>query len=180
MVEKVKQTKVGDPFDASTDQGAQVDREQMEKILGFCESGQKEGARLLTGGKRHGDKGFFVEPTVFADVKDDMKIAREEIFGPVMQIMKFNSTEDVIKRANSSEFGLAAGIVTQSVDNAIRLSNALRAGTVWVNCYDIFDNAAPFGGYKDSGIGREKGEAALKNYLETKSVIIARPEDALP
>ena len=94
--------------------------------------------------------------------------------------MKFGSTEEVIQRANNSEYGLAAGVVTSSVDNAIRLSNALRAGTVWVNCYDVFDNAAPFGGYKDSGLGREKGEAALKYYLETKSVINARPEEALP
>lgn len=152
----------------------------MTKILGYVESGKKEGAKLLTGGHRHGNKGFFVEPTVFADVKDNMKIAKEEIFGPVMSILKYKTTDEVIQRANNSNYGLAAGVVTKSIDNALKVSNALRAGTVWVNTYDAFDSTTPFGGFKDSGIGRECGEHGLRNYLETKTVIIKRPDDSLP
>ena len=179
-VEEAKNRKLGDQFDAATDQGPQVDKEQMTKILGFIEAGKKEGAKLLTGGKRHGTKGYFVEPTVFADVQDDMKIAREEIFGPVLSILKFKNVDEVIKRANDSAYGLGAGVCTKSVDNAIKISNGLRAGTVYVNCYDVFDPAAPFGGFKDSGLGRELGESGLRNYLESKTVIIKRPEDSLP
>jgi aldehyde dehydrogenase (NAD+) len=134
----------------------------------------------LTGGKRHGNKGWFVEPTVFADVNDDMTIAKEEIFGPVMSIMKFKTVDEVIERANNSQYGLGAGLVTKSIDTALKVSNALRAGTVYVNCYDVFDANTPFGGFKDSGIGRELGEAGLQNYLESKTVIIKRPDDSLP
>ena len=152
----------------------------MNKILNYVNIGQKEGARLLTGGKRHGTKGFFVEPTVFADVKDDMTIAKEEIFGPVMSILKFKDIDDVIRRANDSQYGLGAGVVTRSVDNALKLANGIRAGTVYVNCYDVFDANTPFGGFKDSGIGRELGEYGLRNYLETKTVIVKQPESALP
>jgi aldehyde dehydrogenase (NAD+) len=178
--EVAKKRKVGDPFHHETDQGPQIDSDQFHKIMGYIEAGQKEGAKLLTGGKRVGNKGWFVEPTVFADVKDDMKIAKEEIFGPVMSILKFKNIEEVIERANNSEYGLGAGIVTKSVENALKLSNGLRAGTVYVNCYNVFDANTPFGGYKDSGIGRELGEYGLKNYLETKTVIMKRPEDSLP
>lgn len=152
----------------------------MNKILGYIESGKKEGAKLVAGGSRHGTKGFFVQPTVFADVQDNMKIAKEEIFGPVMSILKFKTVDEVIERANNSNYGLAAGIMTRSIDNALKISNALRAGTVWVNCYDAFDSNAPFGGYKDSGIGRELGEYGLRGYLETKCVVIKRPDDSLP
>jgi len=152
----------------------------MNKILGYIESGKKEGAKLLTGGARHGSKGWFVQPTVFADVKDEMKIAKEEIFGPVMSILKFKSVDEVIKRANDSHYGLAAGVVTKNIDNALKIGNGLRAGTVYVNCYDVFDANTPFGGFKDSGIGRELGEAGLRNYLETKTVITKMPDDALP
>lgn len=175
-----KNRKVGDPFAMDTDQGPQVDKDQFGKILNYIETGKKEGAKLLTGGKRHGTKGWFVEPTVFADVKDDMTIAKEEIFGPVMSILKFKDVDEVIERANKSHYGLAAGLVTKNVETALKLSNGLRAGTVYVNCYDVFDAAAPFGGYKDSGIGRELGEAGLKNYLESKTVIIKRPDDSMP
>jgi len=178
--EASKSRKVGDPFASDTDQGPQVDKDQMDKILGYIETGTKEGAKLITGGKRHGSKGYFVESTVFADVKDDMTIAKEEIFGPVMSILKFKNIDEVITRANNSNYGLAAGIVTKNIDNAIKLQNAIRAGTVYVNCYDVFDQAAPFGGFKDSGIGRELGEYGLKNYLETKTVITKRPDDSLP
>lgn len=148
--------------------------------MNYIDIGKKEGAKLLTGGKRVGSKGFFVEPTVFSDVKDDMTIAKEEIFGPVMSIMKFKNIDEVIERANNSNYGLGAGLVTKNIDNAIKISNALRAGTVYVNCYDVFDANTPFGGYKDSGLGRELGEQGLKNYLESKTVIIKRPDDSLP
>jgi aldehyde dehydrogenase (NAD+) len=135
---------------------------------------------LHTGGARHGSKGWYVQPTVFSDVTDDMTIAKEEIFGPVMSIMKFKDIDEVIERANNSNYGLGAGVVTKSLDNAIKLSNGIRAGTVYVNCYDIFDANAPFGGFKDSGVGRELGEHGLKNYLETKNVIIKRPDNCIP
>lgn len=153
-------------------QGPQVDKIQFDKIMGYIESGKKEGAKCMTGGTRHGSTGFFVEPTVFADVKDDMKIAREEIFGPVMSIIKFTDFDDAIKRANNTIYGLAAGIITRDIGKALKATSRLKAGTVWVNCYDNFDNAAPFGGYKESGIGREKGEYGLYNYLEVKCVMV--------
>lgn len=174
-VEAAKKIRVGDPFEATTDQGPQVDKDQMDKILDLVQSGKKQGAKLLLGGERHGSEGFFVQPTVFGDVKDDMRIAEEEIFGPVMQIMKFKSVDEVIERANASNYGLAGSVYTKDIDQALVVSNSLRAGTVWVNCYDNFDVAAPFGGYKQSGYGREKGEDALKNYLETKCVTIKIP-----
>ena len=152
----------------------------MNKILGYIDLGKKDGARLVTGGRRVGDKGFFVEPTVFADVQDNMTIAKEEIFGPVMSILKFKNVDEVVQRANNSQYGLAAGVVTRNVENALKISNGLRAGTVYINCYNVFDANTPFGGFKDSGLGRELGEAGLKNYLESKTVIIKRPDDSLP
>lgn len=179
-VEASKKRTVGDPFADNTDQGPQVDGDQFNKIMNYINIGQKEGAKLLTGGKRVGTKGWFIEPTVFADVKDDMTIAKEEIFGPVMSILKFKSVDEVIQRANNSNYGLGAGVVTKNVENALKFANGLRAGTVYVNCYDKFDAAAPFGGFKDSGIGRELGEAGLQNYLETKTVIMKRPDDSMP
>lgn len=179
-VETSKKRKVGDPFAADTDQGPQIDGDQFKKILHYIDLGKKEGAKLVTGGKRHGSKGWFVEPTVFADVKDDMTIAKEEIFGPVMSILKFKNIDEVIQRANASEYGLGAGVVTKSIENAIKISNGIRAGTVYVNCYDVFDANTPFGGFKDSGLGRELGEQGLRNYLESKTVIIKRPDDSMP
>ncbi|KAL4137307.1 Aldehyde dehydrogenase [Phytophthora ramorum] len=179
-VEAANARVVGDPFDTKTDQGSQIDETQFEKILGYIEEGKKEGAKLLAGGKRHGDKGWFIEPTVFADVEDDMTIAREEIFGPVMSILKFKTIDEVIARANDSVYGLGAGVVTSNIDNAIKISNGIRTGTVYVNCYDVFDSNTPFGGFKDSGVGRENGELGLRNYLEHKTVIIKRPEDSMP
>ncbi|TMW59961.1 hypothetical protein Poli38472_000003 [Pythium oligandrum] len=179
-VEAAKARTVGDPFDSTTEQGPQIDKSQFDKILNYIDIGQKEGARILTGGKRKGSMGFFVEPTVFADVTDDMTIAKEEIFGPVMSILKFKTIDEVIERANNSHYGLGAGVVTRSIDNALKISNALRAGTVYVNSYDVFDANTPFGGFKDSGIGRENGEHGLRNYLENKTVIIKRPDDSLP
>jgi len=179
-VEAAKARTVGDPFAKNTEQGPQIDSTQFEKVLNYIDIGQKEGGRLLTGGKRVGKKGFFIEPTVFADVSDDMTIAREEIFGPVMTILKFKTVDEVIKRANDSNYGLGAGVVTKSIDNAIKISNGIRTGTVYVNCYDVFDANTPFGGFKDSGIGRENGYHGLQGYLENKTVIIKRPDDSMP
>jgi aldehyde dehydrogenase (NAD+) len=173
MTAKAKARRVGDPFDPATEQGPQVSGEQMDRVLGYIDAGNKEGARRLVGGGRVGDRGYFVEPTVFADVRDDMKIAQEEIFGPVMSILRFKDADEVIARGNRSFYGLAAAVWTRDVKKAIRLSNALKAGTVWVNCYDVFDAAAPFGGFKMSGIGRELGQYALQLYTEVKTVIMA-------
>jgi aldehyde dehydrogenase (NAD+) len=172
LVKRAKASKVGDPFAADTTQGPQVSQEQCDRVLGFIESGKKDGATLLTGGKKVGDKGYFVEPTVFSDVTDEMKIAREEIFGPVMNILKFKSVDEVIQRGNRTNFGLAAAVWTKDVQKAHRLANHLRAGTVWINCYDVFDAAAPFGGFKMSGFGRELGEYALNLYTEPKTVYV--------
>ncbi|KAF1652487.1 UNVERIFIED_CONTAM: Aldehyde dehydrogenase, mitochondrial, partial [Eudyptes robustus] len=168
--------KVGDPFDPETEQGPQVDENQLNTILRYIEHGKKDGAQLIAGGKRVGDKGYFVSPTVFAGVQNNMTIAREEIFGPVMSIIPFENDKDLIEKANDSMYGLAAGIVTKDLDRALKFSSALHAGTVWINCYNVFDAAAPFGGFKMSGIGRELGEYALENYTETKCVTIAVAE----
>merc|ERR1712113_505788 len=154
------------------DLGPQVDKVQFDKILGYIEKGKQEGATLALGGSRIGDKGYFVQPTVFKDVTDDMTIAKEEIFGPVMQLMKFKTLDEAICRANNTHYGLAAGICTRDTGTALAAARDIEAGTVWVNCYDNFDLAAPFGGFKQSGWGREKGEAALNNYLETKCVMM--------
>ncbi len=173
LAEKVKGRKLGDPFDPATQQGPQVDKAQYDKIMSYIEHGKSQGARCVTGGERHGDKGFFITPTVFADVRDDMAIARDEIFGPVMSVVKFADTEEVIERANTTDYGLAAAVWTRDIGKAHAIANRVRAGTVWVNCYDVFDAAAPFGGFKRSGIGRELGEKALDNYTELKTVTVA-------
>jgi aldehyde dehydrogenase (NAD+) len=172
MVAKAKSQKVGDPFDPETTQGPQVSQEQFDRIMGFIESGKREGAKMLCGGGRLGETGYFIQPTVFADVNDDMKIAREEIFGPVMNILKFKTVDEVIQRGNRTFFGLAAAVWTRDIAKAHRLAASLRAGTVWINCYDVFDAAAPFGGFKMSGIGRELGEYALEQYTEVKTVYV--------
>jgi aldehyde dehydrogenase (NAD+) len=172
VLDRAKKQKVGDPFHADTQQGPQVDRTQFDKVMGYINSGKQEGAKLLCGGNRFGNKGYFVEPTVFADVRDNMKIAREEIFGPVMSVIRFKSIDEVVQRANATNYGLAAAVWTNDVTKAHAVAQRLRAGTVWVNCYDVFDAAAPFGGFKESGLGRELGEYGLRNYLEVKTVTI--------
>jgi aldehyde dehydrogenase (NAD+) len=171
-VARAKSRKVGDPFDASTEQGPQVDKTQFDKVLGYIDAGKREGASMLCGGGRWGDRGYFVEPTVFADVQDHMKIAEEEIFGPVMSIIKFKDMSEVIERANRTVYGLAAAVWTRDISKAHAIANNVRAGTVWVNCYDVFDPGAPFGGFKQSGIGRELGEYGLQQYTEVKTVTI--------
>jgi aldehyde dehydrogenase (NAD+) len=173
LIASAKNQKLGDPMDPDVTQGPQVSQEQMERILGYVDSGKTEGAKCVVGGKRFGDRGYYVEPTVFTGVKDEMKIAREEIFGPVMQVMTFKDIDEVINRGNRSDFGLAAAVWTRDIKKAHAVANGLRAGTVWVNCYDVFDAAAPFGGFKQSGIGRELGEYALSLYTEVKTVTVA-------
>jgi len=172
LVDKAKKRRVGDPFDKASEQGPQVSAEQYDRVMGYIGAGKEQGAKMLCGGSRVGDKGFFIEPTVFDDVDDEMKIAQEEIFGPVLSVMKFRDTDEVIQRANRSDYGLAAAVWTKDIEKAMRISNSVRAGTVWVNCYDVFDAAAPFGGFKQSGIGRELGEYGLEEYTEVKTVTI--------
>lgn len=162
---------LGDPFHKDTTQGPQVDKIQQDKIHGYIKTGITEGARVVVGGQQYHGGGYFVNPTVFADVHEKMTIAKEEIFGPVMSILKFDSVEEVIHRANSSHYGLGAGIVGKNMHDIFKLVRGLRAGSVYVNCYDIFQQTTPFGGFKDSGLGRELGEAGLRNYLETKTVV---------
>ena len=169
---RARQRAVGDPFDAKTEQGPQVNDEQFDKVMSYIESGKQQGAKLMCGGERVGDRGYFVAPTVFADVQDNMKIAEEEIFGPVMSIIKFRDMDDLVERANKTMYGLAAGVWTRDISKAHAVANGVRAGTVWVNCYDVFDAAAPFGGFKQSGIGRELGEYGLQQYTEVKTVTV--------
>ncbi|MCC6744660.1 MAG: aldehyde dehydrogenase family protein [Acidobacteria bacterium] len=162
--------KVGPGLDPSTDMGPLVSEEQLNRVCGFIDSGMSDGARAVVGGKRVGDKGYFVEPTVLVDTSDDMKVIQEEIFGPVVAAIPFEDPSQLVARANDSVYGLAAGIWTQDVAKAHAVAAQLRAGTVWINCYNIFDAALPFGGYKQSGWGREMGKEALENYTETKAV----------
>ncbi|KIZ06991.1 aldehyde dehydrogenase (NAD+) [Monoraphidium neglectum] len=162
---------VGNPFDEAVQQGPQVSRAQFDKVLGYINTGHKEGAHLVAGGSRIGNKGFFVEPTVFTGVRDDMAIARDEIFGPVQSIMRYRTLDEVIRRANGTHYGLAAGIFSSNLNTVNKLTRALRAGMVWVNCYSVGDSSIPIGGYKDSGMGREKGEDALQHYTQVKAVV---------
>ncbi|QCD81089.1 aldehyde dehydrogenase [Vigna unguiculata] len=162
---------VGDPFKKGVEQGPQIDGEQFEKVLRYIKSGIESNATLECGGDRLGSKGFFIQPTVFSNVQDDMLIAQDEIFGPVQSILKFKDTDEVIARANRTRYGLAAGVFTKNVETAHTMMRALKAGTVWINCFDVFDAAIPFGGYKMSGIGREKGIYSLHNYLQVKAVV---------
>jgi len=172
-VARANKRTVGDPYDPQNEQGPQVDKEQFEKILGYIEHGKSEGANLLAGGGPAADKGYFIQPTVFSDVTDDMKICKEEIFGPVQAIQKFKTLDEVAHRANNNNYGLAAAIFSTNNARSTYLAHALRAGTVWINCYNAFSMAAPFGGYKESGSGRELGEYGLEAYTEVKTVTMA-------
>ncbi|XP_076879112.1 retinaldehyde dehydrogenase 3 isoform X2 [Brachyhypopomus gauderio] len=171
-IESAKKITVGDPMDPCTSHGPQIDRQQFDTILELVESGKKEGARLECGGYAVQDKALIIQPTIFSDVKDHMRLATEEIFGPVQCIMKFKSQEEVIERANNTHYGLAAAVFTRSVERAMRVSSELEAGTVWVNCYNALHAQAPFGGFKMSGNGRELGEYALAEYSEVKAITI--------
>lgn len=169
---RAQQNRVGDPFQEDTFQGPQVSKLQYDRVMSYIDSGKSEGATVVTGGSRHGEKGYFIQPTIFSDVRPDMKIMQEEIFGPVCSIAKFKDEEEALQMAHDTTYGLAAAVHTQDLTTAIRMSNALQAGTVWVNCFNLLHHALPFGGYKESGIGRELGEAALANYTQNKSVAI--------
>ncbi|KIM71780.1 hypothetical protein PILCRDRAFT_749361 [Piloderma croceum F 1598] len=190
FTEKIKNLKVGDPFDNANYQGAQVSQQQydvpstvfysehfsidsfcmLQRIMGYIQSGKSEGATCHIGGERHGTEGYFIQPTIFTDCKPDMKIVREEIFGPVGVVIKFDDDEDVIRQANDTTYGLASAIFSQDLNRAINTANRLHAGTVWINSINTADFRVPFGGYKQSGIGRESGEYALNNYTNIKAV----------
>jgi aldehyde dehydrogenase (NAD+) len=171
-----KQLRVGDPLDAITQLGPLVSQVQLERVMGYLESGKSQGARAASGGGRMTgsgcEQGYFVEPTIFADVTDDMKIAREEIFGPVICVLPFDTLEEAVARGNDTNYGLGGGVWTQDINNAHRVAKGLRTGSVWVNCYQLMDPAVPFGGYKTSGIGRESGREHIEEFLETKAVWI--------
>jgi aldehyde dehydrogenase (NAD+) len=165
--------KLGDPLDPQTEQGPQVDQVQFDKIMHYIDLGKREGAKCLTGGNRWGDRGYYIEPTLFVGVKDDMAIAKDEIFGPVLSVLRFKDLDEIDERANNTTYGLAAAVWTRDIGKAHYLANKIRAGTVWVNCYDVFDAAAPFGGFKMSGMGRELGERGLDAYTEWKTVTVS-------
>jgi len=168
-----KKWKVGDPLADDTDQGPQISQKQFDKVMGYIKIGKEEGARLVCGGNRFGDKGFFIEPTIFADAKDKMRIVQEEIFGPVMVILKFKDEHEVIDRANASIYGLTAGVSSKDLTKALAVAANIRAGTLWINTWNKFDVGVPFGGFKQSGIGRELGPYGLLNYIEVKTVCIS-------
>ena len=173
LVGRAKKMQPGNPLDPKTRMGAIVSQEQMQTVLGYIEAGKKEGARLIAGGNRvsvDGGKGFFIEPTIFGDVKNEMKIAQEEIFGPVLATLTFEEIDQVVELANQNAYGLAAAVWTRDVKKAHTVSRQLRAGTVWINTYGLMDASLPFGGYKSSGFGRELGQNALEHYTEVKTV----------
>ena len=170
LSDKAANRRIGDPFEDDTEHGPMIDAAQYEKVMRYIELGKEQGADLVTGGNRVYDRGYFIAPTVFGEVEDEMAIATDEIFGPVVSVLRFRDTDEVIRRANDSQFGLAAAVWTQDIDKAYTVSEGLKAGTVWINCYNIVDPAAPFGGYKMSGLGRELSEQALDAYTETKTV----------
>ncbi|XP_006894444.1 PREDICTED: aldehyde dehydrogenase, cytosolic 1-like [Elephantulus edwardii] len=169
-VERAKKYVFGNPLTPGVNHGPQINKAQHNKIMELIESGKKEGAKLECGGGPWGNKGYFIQPTVFSNVTDDMRIAKEEIFGPVQQIMKFKSLDEVIKRANNTYYGLVAGVFTKDLDKAVTVSSALQAGTVWVNCYLAASAQSPAGGFKMSGHGREMGEYGIHEYTEVKTV----------
>jgi aldehyde dehydrogenase (NAD+)/phenylacetaldehyde dehydrogenase len=172
VVERTKKLTPGDPFDAKTRLGPLVSAGQLEKVLGYVEAGKREGARLVAGGERADRAGFYMNPTIFDRVTNEMTIAREEIFGPVLSVLDFDDEESVIAAANASEYGLAAAIWTSDVKRAHRVASRLHAGTVWVNTYNNYDAASPYGGIKASGFGRESGREAFEFYSQSKSVWI--------
>ena len=170
MADIAKSIKLGDGFDSDTQMGPLVSDEQLEKVGGFLDSGRQEGATIVTGGARQGDRGFFFQPTVISKTRPDMRVVREEIFGPVVVASPFESMDEIAATANDSPYGLGAGIWTKDISKAHALAKRIRAGTVWINCYNVFDAALPFGGYKQSGWGREMGHEALEAYTELKAV----------
>ncbi|XP_034039915.1 aldehyde dehydrogenase family 1 member A3 [Thalassophryne amazonica] len=171
-VENAKKIVTGDPLDPQTTHGPQINQQQFDRVLELIESGRKDGARLEFGGAAVGEKSLFIQPTIFSQVQDHMRIAKDEIFGPVQCLLSFKTQQEVILRANSSKYGLVSAIFTTNLDRALDVSAALKTGTVWVNCFNALHVQAPFGGYKMSGNGRELGEYALAEYSEVKAVTI--------
>src|SRR5438477_5933641 len=169
---QAKKIRVGSGLDPKTHMGPLVSKEQQDRVCGYMDIGAKEGARAVTGGKKVGNRGYFVEPTVLVNTNPKMKVVQEEIFGPVVTAMPFKSVGEIAAEANNTSYGLAAGIWTKDIGKAHALANKLKAGTVWINCYNVFDAAMPFGGYKQSGWGREMGKEALELYTETKAVCV--------
>jgi phenylacetaldehyde dehydrogenase len=170
VAEIAKSIKLGSGMDPGTQMGPLVSSEQFERVSGFLESGRSDGATALAGGGRYGDRGYFIEPTVLTNTRPDMKVVREEIFGPVVVAAPFESLDEIAAVANDSEYGLGAGIWTRDISKAHALAKKIKAGTVWINCYNVFDASLPFGGYKQSGWGREMGHEVLNNYTEVKAV----------
>jgi phenylacetaldehyde dehydrogenase len=164
--------RVGPGLEPTSDMGPLVSEEQLNRVCGYLESGYSEGAKATVGGSREGTKGYFVKPTVLVNTNEKMKVVREEIFGPVVTAIPFNDVDDLVAKANNTEYGLAAGVWTRDITKAHRIASKLRAGTVWINCYNVFDPAMPFGGYKQSGWGREMGHEVLNLYTEVKSVCL--------
>lgn len=173
VCELAKKIKLGPGLESSTDMGPLVSQQQLDRVCGYLDLGKSEGARAVVGGERLGDKGYFIEPTVLVNTNETMRVVREEIFGPVVAAIPFTDPADVIPKANDTIYGLAAGVWTRDISKAHRLAAKLRAGTVWINCYNVFDAALPFGGYKQSGWGREMGRDVLELYTEAKSVCTA-------
>jgi phenylacetaldehyde dehydrogenase len=170
VADHAKKIKVGSGLEPDTQMGPLVSEEQLNRVCGYLEAGFSEGAKALAGGQKKGDRGYFVEPTVLVNTTENMKVVQEEIFGPVVTAMPFSDPEEILPRANDSAYGLAAAVWTSDISKAHRTADALRAGTVWINCYNIFDAALPFGGYKQSGWGREMGHDVLQLYTQTKAV----------
>ena len=170
---RAKKIKLGHGFDPDTDMGPLVSTEQMNRVCNFLESGFSEGAEAVVGGKKRAGAGYFVEPTVMVKTKPDMKVVREEIFGPVVCAMPFKDIDKIVAEANNNEYGLAAAVWTRDISKAHQVAHKLRAGTVWINCYNVFDASLPFGGYKQSGWGREMGHEVLEQYTEVKTVCAA-------
>ncbi len=173
VAEQAKKIKVGPGFEPDTHMGPLVSEEQLKRVCSYLESGYNEGAQAVAGGKKREGSGYFVEPTVLVNTNPNMKVVREEIFGPVVTASPFSDIDQIVAEANNSEYGLAAGVWTSDISKAHRIAHKLRAGTVWINCYNVFDAAMPFGGYKQSGWGREMGHEVLELYTEVKAICAA-------
>jgi aldehyde dehydrogenase (NAD+)/phenylacetaldehyde dehydrogenase len=166
--------KLGPGLDPTTEMGPLVSDEQLDRVLGYLDSGREQGAEAVAGGRRHGEQGWFVEPTVLVNTTPEMKVVREEIFGPVVTVTPFTGVDEIAAAANDTQYGLAAGVWTRDVGKAHRVAGAIKAGSVWVNSYNVLDAALPFGGYKQSGWGRENGRAVLDAYTETKTIVVPK------